>query len=389
MAEEKIRKLNEKFSSTTEMDDVYFSSDAGTTATNSAISEKAALAKKKKKKKNKVLNVILGIFIFLFSLVLIAAVALMIMVATGKKDMLDYSDADIKVIADAETDNDGKTVRYNGKIYQLNEDITSIACLGVDKEEINQNGIVGAAGQADTIVVVAFNTTTGEATLIPIPRDTVEEIDVYAKDGSFLRTEKTQVCLAYAYGDGGETSCENVISSVKKIMFGLPIHCYAALDLSGIIPINDSIGGVTVVPDDSFGDTFVAGQPIHLMGDNAMLFVRSRDTTKVDSNLVRMNHQMQYIREFTKVAASKAIKKPSTITDMYNLAMKYSYSDIDLSNATYIASRFLTVGKGEFSNVHVPGKMISGEDGYSEYYIDETEFYETILSVYYNVIGTY
>ncbi len=384
LAEEKIRRLGEKFSQTEERDDVYFSTGQNT----ESIAAAGAVKRKKKKKKNKALQVILGIFLFFFSLILIAAVALMIMIATGKKDMLDYSDADIEVIADAETDNDGKTVRYNGKIYQLNEDITSIACLGVDKEEINANGIVGAAGQADTVIVIAFDTKTGMAKLIPIPRDTVAEIDVYAKDGSFLRTEKTQLCLAYAYGDGGKTSCENVISSIKKVMFGMPIHCYAALDLAGIGPVNDSIGGVTLTPGDSFA-MFEAGRPVHLMGDTAVTYVRARDTDKVDSNLVRMNHQLHYIKSFTRTAASQAMKSPSMITDVYNVAMKYAFTDIDLSKATYIASRFMTLGGSEFLPVSVPGKMISGEDGYSEYYIDEKGFYEAILSVYYNVTGTY
>lgn len=302
--------------------------------------------------------------------------------------MLDYQDAEIEVIPDAESDDDGKTVKYNGKIYQLDENITSIACLGVDNEEINQDGVVGAAGQADTIVIIALNTETGEAKLIPIPRDSIADIDVYAKDGSFLRTEKTQICLAYAYGDGGKTSCENVISAIKKTMFGMPVHCYAALDLSGIGPINDSIGGVTVIPQGSFG-SFSAGEPYHLMGSQAMAFVRYRDTSKVDSNLTRMNNQLIYIKSFTKTAASQIIKKPTMITDVYNVAAKYSYTDIDLSKASFIVSKFMSAGTAEFEPVSVPGKMILGDDGYSEYHIDKKKFYETILSVYYDETGTY
>mgnify|MGYP003318734140 CR=1 FL=1 len=168
----------------------------------------------------------------------------------------------------------------------------------------------------------------------------------------------------------------------------MPIHCYASLDLSGIGPINDSVGGVTVVPQDSFA-MFSAGEAFHLMGNQAMAFVRYRDTSKVDSSLTRMNHQLIYMKSFTKTAASKVIKKPAMIGDIYNIAMKYSYTDIDLSKASFIVSKFLTIGTGEFNPVSVPGKMVSGDDGYSEYHIDEKKFYETILSVYYNVIGTY
>lgn len=371
---------------TEEKDDVYFS--RSNSEYSSAKKKGTHKGKKRRKKKNKALSVILGVLLFLFSFIVIACVALLIMIAAGKKDMLDYKDTDIKVIADAESDDDGKTVRYNGKIYRLNENITSIACLGVDKEEINQNGIVGSAGQADTIIVIAIDTETGEAKIIPIPRDTVSDIDVYAKDGSFLRTEKTQICLSYAYGDGGETSCENVVSAVKKVMFGMPIHSYAALDLTGIGPINDAVGGVTVVPQDTFS-IFRAGEAHQLRGDEAMAFVRYRDTDKVDSSLVRMNHQMIYIKAFTKTAVSQAVKSPTMISDLYKKAMSYSYTDIGLSNASYLASRFMATGAAEFIPVSVPGKMTSGDDGYSEYYINEKKFYETILSVYYNVIGTY
>ena len=33
--------------------------------------------------------------------------------------------------------------------------------------------------------------------------------------------------------------------------------------------------------------------------------------------------------------------------------------------------------------------MVEGDDGYSEYYIDEERFFEDMLTVYYTVIGTY
>ncbi len=346
--------------------------------------------KKKGKKKNKALKIVLGIFIFFLLLILIAAITLLIMIRSGKKDMLNYDDADIQTVDDAESEDDGKTIRYKGKIYRLNEDITSIACLGIDKNEINKKVVNGRSGQADTIIVLAFDTKTGNATLIPIPRDTIGEIEVYADDGSFKRIEKTQICLSYAYGSDGESSCRNVVSSVQKIIFGLPIQAYAALDLAGIAPLNDAVGGVTVTPPDNFEDVFVAGRPIRLKGEMAMRFVRSRDTTKVDSNLVRMNHQKIYIQEFTKTAVRQARQKPSTVTDLYNLAMNYSYTDVDFSDASFLVSKFITVGTAEFSQVSVPGKMIaSKEDGFSEYYIDREKFFEVILSVYYDVIGTY
>lgn len=341
-----------------------------------------------KKKKNTAAKIILGIIIFILCLALVASVALFLMVESGKKNLLN-NDSDIKTPEQAETQDDGKTVRYNGKIYKLDENITSIACLGVDKKEINQNGVVGSSGQADTIMIIAFDTLSGSASVIPIPRDTVAEIDVYASDGSFLRNEKTQICLSYAYGDGGKTSCENTVSAVRKLMFGLPINSYAALDLEGIAVLNDTVGGVTVTPEESFA-SFKKGETVLLKGDEAMSFVRYRDTSKVDSNLNRMSRQLQYVRSFTSSAVGKVKSNLSSITDIYNTAMDYAYTSINLSDATYLATRFISgSGRGTFETYSVPGKMIEGDDGYSEYYVDETAFYELVLSVYYDVIGTY
>lgn len=349
---------------------------------------KKSKKKKKKKKKNKVLRVILGIFLFFFALLIVAGVTLLIMISSGKKDMLDYENVDIKIIEEAETDDKGKTIKYNGKIYKLNENITSVACLGVDKEEINTHGIVGSAGQADTVIVIAFNTKTGSAKLISIPRDSKADVEVYSKDGDFKRIDKKQLCLAFAYGDGGEKSCRNVVTSVQKLMFGIPIQSYAALDLEGIGPINDSVGGVTVVPSESFAD-FTAGQAVHLRGKQAMMYVRDRDTSKLDSNLPRMAHQLEYIKAFTSTTASYIKSKPTAVTDIYNKAMNYSYTDIGLSEASYIASRFLTVGTGEFEPVSVPGTVTEDKDGYALFNIDEKKFFEVILSVYYDEVGTY
>ena len=70
--------------------------------------------------------------------------------------------------------------------------------------------------------------------------------------------------------------------------------------------------------------------------------------------------------------------------------MDYAYTSINLSDATYLATRFISgSGRGTFETYSVPGKMVEGDDGYSEYYVDETAFYELVLSVYYDVIGTY
>lgn len=341
-----------------------------------------------KKKKKSVGKIIFGVIVFFLMLVLVAVVALFIMINSGKNNLLDYEDTTVEAVEEAEVEEDGKTVRYNGKIYRLNEDIISIACMGVDKEEINQNNKVGTAGQADTLIIVAFDTQTGSTKLLSIPRDTVAEVDIYDTKGSFVRMEKTQICLAYAYGDGGKTSCENVVASLRKLMFGIPVRSYAALDLDGIGALNDAVGGVTVTPEETFGN-FKAGKSVKLRGDMAMDFVRYRDHKRVDANLYRMKRQTQYIKAFARTGVEKIGTDASAITDLYNTAMRYGVTNVGLSDVSYLAVSFVTKANGQFETFSTPGKMVEGDDKHAEYYVDETGFYETILSIYYKQIGTY
>ncbi len=342
-----------------------------------------------KKKKKSAGKIILGVFVFFLMLVLVAVGTLFFMINSGKNNLLDYEDTTVEAVEEAEVEDDGKTVRYNGKLYQLNENITSIACMGIDEKNINQGGTIGEAGQADTIIIVAFDTQTGDTKLLSIPRDTIAEIDIYDTKGSFVRVEKTQVCLAYAYGDGGKTSCENVVASLQKLMFGIPIRSYAALDLKGIGALNDAIGGVTVTPNETFG-YFKEGQSVKLRGDMAMDFVRYRDHKSVDANLGRMERQMQYIKAFARTGVKKIGTDVSAITDLYNTALDYAFTNVSLSDASYLAVEFVTKANSElFQTYSTPGKMVEGSDKHSEYYIDEKGFYETILSIYYNEVGTY
>ena len=44
------------------------------------------------------------------------------------------------------------------------------------------------------------------------------DVDVYSESGVYSGINKEQICLAYAYGDGQHTSCENVLKSVKIML---------------------------------------------------------------------------------------------------------------------------------------------------------------------------
>ncbi len=337
-----------------------------------------------KPKKKKWKKVLLILFLIFFLLIAAFAVTFFVLQYQGQKKLTSYDDVVIGSIDEAITKNDGKTVYYNGKTYQFNENITSIACLGIDKEYLGTYADqIGTAGQSDTNMVLVIDTKTGKVTVISIPRDIMVDVGVYTVGGDYVGVKNQQLCLAYAYGDGRHTSCANAVASIERIIFGIPVQSYISLDMEGIGPINDAVGGVTVTSTETIAD-FRKGQSVTLRGSRAVDFVRARgDDT--NASIRRMERQMSYISAFGSTAVSAAKRDIGTVTRLYNTTSKYACTNVDLSSVTYLATSLLSNGVTGLETVSIPGEMKQGEK-YAEFYMDKRATYELILSIYFNEV---
>ena len=346
--------------------------------------EQRQIEKEKKRKKSLGKKIALTILIILLVILIAAGGTFAILHGKGKK-MLDKTGADIKSEGGVIED-DGKTIYYNGKIYTLNEKITAIACLGIDKEELDAYGVTGSAGQNDTNVILVIDTSKGTATAINIPRDTMVDVDVFDVGGNRTGSEYEQLCLAYAYGDGFASSCENAVTSIERVLYGMPVKSYIALDLSGISVLNDYVGGVSVVSPETVSE-FTQGQRVTLYGQSSVNFVRARGKD-VNASLRRSERQMTYIRAFADKAVQNAKQSPGTIKGLYDTTMGYCTTNVGLSNVTFLASSLLGSGFHGLETVTLPGELKMGEK-YAEYYMDKAAAYEMVLDIFYEVTGTY
>ncbi len=340
---------------------------------------------KKSKKEKKKLPIAAKIAIALLLILLLLAAAV-----GGTYLYLDSKgESDLKNVSTA-TDY-SEVINYNGHKYVYNENMIAVAFIGVDKRELGlEDGKVGTAGQADTNIVIAVDSSTGKATAIAIPRDTMVEVDLYSESGIFLRSEKMQLCLSYAYGDGKASSAANVTTSISRILGNIPISKYFALDLDGIAALNDAVGGVTVESLYDFDSLGIKkGDTIHLTGDMAETYVRQRDMNTVNASLNRTQRQVQYIKAFASQAVPSVMNDFSVVSSLYNTASKYSSTDITLSNATYLASLMLSKNITGFDTVTLQGEMKASTKTdyadyvYAEFYPDEDALMETVLSVFY------
>ncbi len=281
-------------------------------------------------------------------------------------------------------------VEYNGNKYKYNDDVISIAFMGIDQESFGTPQISnGTAGQSDVNMVIAFNTKTGKTDIIALPRDSIVDVDRYTLKGEFSDTVKTQLCLAYSYGDGAESSCENTIKSMSRILYGVPIRSYAALDISGISEINDAVGGVTITSLQTFGDTFYKGETYTLRGELAEQYIRSRGDT-LDSDAQRRERQIQYIKAFVTQVIQQSRQDFGTVTALYNAGKDYMQSNIGISQITYLGTTFLThnVDLTSFDNVRtLKGTLKKDKAGYAATYLDEEDVLKTVIDIYYESVS--
>lgn len=286
-----------------------------------------------------------------------------------------------------------ETIEYGGHTYVYNDNIVTMAFIGVDKRNLGEEDThTDTVGMADTDVVIAIDKASGKTSMIAVPRDTMVDVDVY-KDGEFVKTSEMELCIAYAYGDGFGTSCKNVTKSISRILYNVPVDKYFALDLNGIQPINDSIGGVKVTSLYDLKQYGIkVGDEVHLTGELTEAYVRTRDMDDLNASINRTERQMQYLNAFANKVKDSVVNDFSIITNLYNTASDYCTTDISVSNATYLASLLLSKGVTTFDSYTLQGTMKAIDNPefkdyvYAGFYPDEENLMETVLNVFYTKV---
>ena len=343
---------------------------------------------------------ILRVFLVLFLVLAIVAAAgagtLYFLRERGKKALLahkavegvEITAPDSAVVADG-----GRTVTYNGKTYERDDDVISILCMGVDRSEAREAMAdklrIGEQGQADTLFVACINVSNGKITMINISRDSMVAVDKYNVDGEYVGVEDLQICTAFAYGNGKDTSCQNVSKSVSRLLYGIPMDAYGSIDIPAIGVLNDAVGGVPVTILEDMTDidpAMTKGATITLTGEQARKYVRTREHVNADANNARMQRQRHYVTSFIRKVLEAARSNLSVVFSLYQAASSYMTTNLDASEVIYLTSLVMTRDFTSQNIVTVPGEAVMGEQ-YAEYYVDQDALYEIILDVYYNEVG--
>ena len=271
---------------------------------------------------------------------------------------------------------------YDGKTYVYNDHLTNYLLLGVDTDgSIQEPKEPGSAGQSDSVFLISYDRVKETTVGLAIPRDTITQIEKFTPGGESLGFYSDHLNLQYAYGDGKRKSCELTSAAVSRLLSGLPIGGYAAINLDSIPRLTQLLGGVEVtVPDDSLSGKnpdFVKGNKVVLDETNTETFVRSRDRQIEQSAITRMNRQKVFLEAFASKLAQEQKKDASTVTTLFETMKTEMVTN--MSNDQFVD---IAVAERSGGIQTIPGET-GHEEVYDVYRVDDAALYKMVLELFY------
>ena len=271
---------------------------------------------------------------------------------------------------------------YDGKTYVYNDHLTNYLLLGVDTDgSIQEPKEPGSAGQSDSVFLISYDRVKETTVGLAIPRDTITQIEKFTPGGESLGFYSDHLNLQYAYGDGKRKSCELTSAAVSRLLSGLPIGGYAAINLDSIPRLTQLLGGVEVtVPDDSLSEKnpdFVKGNKVVLDETNTETFVRSRDRQIEQSAITRMNRQKVFLEAFASKLAQEQKKDASTVTRLFETMKTEMVTN--MSNDQFVD---IAVAERSGGIQTIPGET-GHEEVYDVYRVDDAALYKMVLELFY------
>ena len=277
---------------------------------------------------NRTLLTVLKVF-YIILVVLSAIIVTLFIIFKSTVKPPDVGDEVVEVIIPAATPNpdvpvdpDTPQVSATPEVIQMKrkEDFHTFLLMGTDDGN----------GNADTIMVGAFDVKNNKINVLSVPRDTLVDVS---------RTTKK---INGAYGMGG---VNQLLDELTPILGFRPDH-YIMVDIQAFVDVVNILGGVSYnVPEDMYhndGAGFIIDLkkgPQTLDGNEALQLVRYRGYQNGSADLGRMQTQQKFLKEFAKQVLSW-----STVTKINEFAQvlsKYFKTDLSVSELAWFGTAAL------------------------------------------------
>ncbi len=259
----------------------------------------------------------------------------------------------------------------SGVSYRRDTEVKTYLFLGVDDVGLNYENY-GSGGRTDTLLLLVKKD--DRLRILEISRDTMTEVDTYDASGDYLSTGVMQINMQYSFGDSPRRSAYLTKRTVTELLGGVRIDGTISLDMSGIAPIVDTLGGITVrmEEDCSYIDaSYAKDAVIRMDGQAAERFIRWRDySIQTGSNDARMGRHSWFIRQMLGQMGE------TELTELLQAAEPYLNTDMTAEELQALKTCSLT------ETIKVPGETRAGKL-HEEYYVDEEALREIVLQIFY------
>ncbi|KRM91124.1 LCP family protein [Liquorilactobacillus cacaonum] len=256
----------------------------------------------------------------IWSIVVAIVVIAVVGAAVGYKVYNDTKSAANATYKKVKSDSAGKTTKDKSKIAE--NKAFSILLVGTDAK----SGLSTSAN-ADAILVVTVNPSTGKTTFASLPR--------YAKVK--ISGQNTEGQLTTAYNAGGMST---MISTVKSYL-DTPIDYYMEVNVRGLQELTSLFGSVKVDNDQKFsnmGYTFAQGT---VSLDKSSVLAFAKNSESVDDS---QKHQREVLAGLLKEIAS--VKGASRYQDILSALSSNMKTDVTFDEMKLLAKNY-----GSDSNV--------------------------------------
>ncbi len=213
------------------------------------------------------------------------------------------------------------------------KDAENILLIGSD-DRTGANAAYGSAGgqRSDTTILLHLAADRRHATAVSIPRDAMVSVPpCELPDGTRTGTRLVQFNLAY---ETGGAAC--AIRAVEQLS-GIRIDHHLILDFTGFKTMVDAVGGVEVCVPKAVHDRdarldLPAGRQT-LGGEQALGYVRVRESLGDGSDTQRMGRQQQFLSSLMrKVQSQGVLLNPARLWPLLDAATSSLTADAGLSS---------------------------------------------------------
>jgi len=248
--------------------------------------------------------------------------------------------------------------------------------LGIDSNEEREEKKMGS--RSDVMVVCVVDMAAPSCSLLTVPRDTRVKIRKLNRSGEVKSTRTDKINAAYAYGGGDpHIMCENALFALNTLL-GTDLYYYAAMDMDGIGPLTEAVGGVTVTLPADIEGVGREGQTVTLDGETAYTYVRKRKGVQGGSDLMRTARQQIFLK-----ALAKRIKElgVSAIPALWGTMAERVTTNLSLTQMVALGTVLSNIDTDAIEAYTLPGRSKT-IDGTSYYIADRDETRKLVQALF-------